>query len=93
MNNVYPPSNNWLFNEILANDGCIITEHEDNKETVLSGFPRRNRIISGIADAVLIIEAKKNSGSGITAKFAKKQRKKLFTLLQAESAPRQIMKP
>ena len=80
INNIYPKENEWLFKEILANGGCVITEHEDNAETVLSGFPKRNRIISGIADGVLIIEAKKRSGSAVTAKYAKQQRKKIYCI-------------
>ena len=57
LNHVYPASNLWLFNKIKENGGLIISEHEDDAETQISGFPKRNRIISGIADAVLVIEA------------------------------------
>lgn len=79
-NHLYPKENRWLFNEIIANEGCVITEHADDDETKLTGFPRRNRIISGIADGVLIVEAKKNSGTKVTARYAKQQGKKLYCI-------------
>lgn len=80
INKLYPPENRWLYNEIIANKGCIITEHEDEKEAKLSGFPRRNRLISGISDGVLIIEAKKIGGTRVTARYAKMQMKKLYCI-------------
>lgn len=80
LNHVYPPENLWLYNKILQENGCIITEHSDDEETNLSDFPMRNRIICGIADAVLVIEATHRSGSGITAKYAKKQGKKIYCI-------------
>ena len=80
INNLYPKENRWLLYEILENEGCIITEYEDNEKTQSCNFPKRNRIISGIADGVLIIEANKNSGSKITARYAKKQGKKLYCI-------------
>ena len=61
-NDIYPKQNLWLYDEILNNNGCVITEYEENEETRKSNFPKRNRIISGIADAVLVIEASTRSG-------------------------------
>lgn len=80
LNDIYPKENEWLFNIMIQNGGCIITEHNDNENTILSNFPQRNRIISGIADGVLIVEAEYRSGTGITAKYAKKQGKKVFCI-------------
>lgn len=80
LKNIYPQENLWLYNNILSNDGCVITEYEENEETKISNFPKRNRIISGIADAVLVIEAEKRSGSRITAKYAKQQNKKIYCI-------------
>lgn len=77
---LYPPENRWLYNEIIANNGCIITEYDDDKEARLSGFPRRNRIISGMADGVLIIESKRTGGTRVTARYAKMQQKKLYCI-------------
>lgn len=78
--NLYPKENTWLYNLIIQNNGCVITEHDDDEEINLSNFPQRNRIISGIADAILIIEAEYRSGTSITAKFAKEQGKKIYCI-------------
>ena len=60
--------------------GCVITEYEENEETKMSNFPKRNRLISGLADAVLVIEAEHRSGSKITATYAKIQKKKVYCI-------------
>ena len=77
-NHIYPPKNIGLYNRILENDGLVITEYEDDKETLTSNFPKRNRIISGLSLGVLVVEAKYRSGSSITAKYAFEQGKKVF---------------
>ena len=80
LQHIYPTSNLWLFNRILENNGLIITEHSDEEETLLEGFPKRNRIITGIADAVLVVEANHRSGSKISAEYAFKQGKKVYCI-------------
>lgn len=80
LNHIYPASNLWLFNKIKENGGLIISEHEDDAETLISGFPKRNRIITGIADAVLVIEACPRSGSKVSAEYAFKQGKKVYCI-------------
>lgn len=80
LNDVYPKQNIWLYEDIINNDGCVITEYEENEETLKSNFPKRNRIISGLADAVLVIEASTRSGSKITARYAKSQGKKVYCI-------------
>ena len=80
LNNIYPKENTELFNKILDNGGCIISEYESNTEAKSSNFPKRNRIISGISLATLVIEAKHRSGSTITARRALEQNKKVFCL-------------
>lgn len=78
--NLYPRENLWLYNKVIEEGGCIITEYGEEEETRTSNFPKRNRIISGIADAVLVIEATHRSGSRITAKYAKAQEKKVYCI-------------
>ena len=79
-NNIYPKVNTELFNKILDNGVCIISEYEPNEGVKSSNFPKRNRIISGISLATLVIEAKYRSGSTITARKALEQDKKVFCL-------------
>lgn len=80
LKNIYPTENAWLFNQILQEGGCVITEYADDEETKMSNFPIRNRIISAIADGVLVIEAEHRSGSKITAKYAEQQGKKVYCI-------------
>ena len=77
---MYPKENEWLFHKILENGGCIISEHSPNVEADMAYFPKRNRIISGISDGVLVVEAAHRSGSTITARYAKEQEKKVYVV-------------
>lgn len=77
---IYPKENIELFNSILSNNGCIITEYEFNTEATSKNFPIRNRLISGMAVGTLIVEAMRRSGSMITARYSIEQDKKLFSL-------------
>lgn len=72
-NKFYPKENEWLFHKILGNNGCIITEYAPNIEPDKRNFPKRNRIVSGLSDITLVIEAEYRSGTSITAEYAKKQ--------------------
>lgn len=78
--NIYPEENIKLFNEIIKNKGCIISEYPPKTEVKMSNFPTRNRIIAGISSGVLVVEAKFRSGSSITAKDAFNQKKPVFCL-------------
>ena len=79
-NNIYPEENKELYEEILENDGCIISEYSPDTQVKLSKFPYRNRIISGLAMGVLVVEAKYRSGSTVTARYAKEQNRKVFCI-------------
>lgn len=79
-NKIYPEENRVLFNQILENNGCIISEYSLNEEMDKANFTKRNRIISGISLGTLIIEATYRSGSTITAKYAIKQKKEVFCI-------------
>lgn len=79
-NKIYPKENIDLFNDILKKGGCIISEYSPNTEANLSTFPKRNRIISGLSNGILVVEAMHRSGSLITAKYAKEQNKKIFCI-------------
>ena len=79
-NYIYPPENEWLFYKIIQNGGCVITEYPPETEPDNKKIPKRNRIISGLSDAVLVVEARYRSGSTITAKYAKEEGKKIYAI-------------
>lgn len=78
--NIFPKQNEELFYEILKSGGCIVTEYAPNIKPEGKNFPKRNRIVSGLSNGVLVVEAKFRSGTSITAKFAKKQAKTVFCI-------------
>jgi len=67
---LYPKSNLGLSKEILDQKGLLISEYEDDFKATPWSFPQRNRIMAGIADIVLVVEAKEKSGTLITASLA-----------------------
>lgn len=69
-NYIYPEENEWLFNKIINKNGIVISEYEPNTEVDMSKFPKRNRIIAGLSDVLLVVEAEYRSGSSITANLA-----------------------
>lgn len=77
-NKIYPKENTDLFKEILEENGLILSEYSPEEQVQKKNFPKRNRIISALADAVLIVEGAYRSGTSITAKYAVLQGKKLF---------------
>lgn len=78
LNNIYPKQNEKLGEEILKNDGAIISEFPLENPYQPENFLIRNRIISGLANGILIIEAPERSGALATAKFALEQNREIF---------------
>ncbi|MDR0378778.1 MAG: DNA-processing protein DprA [Candidatus Accumulibacter sp.] len=76
---VYPASNRELAHEIGAR-GVIVSEFPLGTPAAASNFPRRNRLISGVARGVLIVEATVESGSLITARLAGEQGREVFAI-------------
>lgn len=69
---IYPRENKYIYNEI-QNSGCVISEFIPGTPPYAYNFPIRNRIISGLSDLVIIVEADIKSGSLITANLALEQ--------------------
>lgn len=76
---VYPKNNRVLFQKI-AESGCILSEYPPGTEPRPWQFPERNRIISGLANGVLVVEAPQNSGALITAREAFSQGRDVFAV-------------
>lgn len=78
--NIYPKENIYLYHQILENGGCIVSEYPPEEPVNKAYFPKRNRMISGLAMGVLVIEGRYRSGSMITARYAINQNKPLFCI-------------
>ncbi|MGA2046528.1 MAG: DNA-processing protein DprA [Terracidiphilus sp.] len=77
---VYPKENKKLAEEILALGGAIVSELPMGTFPAPQNFPRRNRILSGLSVAVLVVEASENSGTRVTARCAAEQNRDLFAV-------------
>jgi DNA processing protein len=76
----YPASSRRLYDKICGGAGGILSEYEPGAKPLAWHFPIRNRIISALADVVLVIEARERSGSLITAGYALDQGKSVYAL-------------
>ena len=77
---VYPKENKKLAEEILEGGGAIVSELPMGTFPAPQNFPRRNRILSGLCVAVLVVEAAENSGTRVTARCAAEQNRDLFAV-------------
>ena len=77
---IYPASHRQLAQDIIANNGAILSEFEPDSPTYPSNFLQRNRIVSGLADAVIITEAAAKSGTLNTAGYALEQGREIFVV-------------
>lgn len=77
---VYPAENKELEQKIIDLGGCIISEYPIGTKPQKMHFPARNRIISGMASGVLVIEAKEKSGTLITVDFALEQGREVYVV-------------
>jgi len=80
VNRVYPASNQSLYRQIIEQGGLILSEKAFFESAKPYEFPLRNRIISGLADIVVVVEASNKSGSLITARYAMDQGKPIFSV-------------
>ena len=77
---LYPRENTRLAEAIIASGGALITEYLPDAPPLKGHFPERNRIISGLAEAVIVVEASQRSGSLITARLALEQGRDVFAV-------------
>ena len=76
---VYPRQNRWLYDRILEK-GCILSEYPPGTGHMRWHFPVRNRLISGVSNGVLVVEAPEKSGALITARHAMEQGRDVFAV-------------
>jgi len=77
---IYPKENKKLAEEILETGGAIVSELSLGTFPAPQNFPRRNRILSGMSVAVLVVEAGENSGTRVTARCAAEQNRDLYAV-------------
>ena len=87
VDDVYPPEHRDLHAEI-ARLGCVVSERPIGHNARAADFPRRNRIISGLALGVVVVEAELKSGSLITARLANEQGREVFAVPGSPMDPR-----
>ncbi|WP_306028405.1 DNA-processing protein DprA [Stappia sp. MMSF_3263] len=85
---VYPPENRDLYRDIAERGGAIVSEMPFGWKPRARDFPRRNRLISGMSLATVLIEAARASGSLHTARFAAEQSREVFVVPGSPLDPR-----
>lgn len=87
IDDVYPPKNAVLYERLTA-QGCVVSESPVGYRAQARDFPRRNRLISGLSRAVVVVEAELKSGSLITARLAAEQGREVLSVPGSPLDPR-----
>lgn len=88
IDDIYPPEHADLYGRILDGGGCIVSESPPGRTATAKDFPRRNRLISGLSRAVVVVEAEIRSGSLITARLAAEQGREVLAVPGSPLDPR-----
>jgi len=80
LDRIYPKENEYLANKIIENGGAIISEYPLGTKPDKMNFPARNRIISGMSEGIIVVEAKEKSGTLITVDFALEQGRDVYVV-------------
>lgn len=84
---IHPQTNSKLADEIVANNGLLISEYENEFKATIWSFPKRNRIEAALADAVIVVESEAKSGTQITARLALEYNKNIGIIPGSIFAP------
>lgn len=87
VDDIYPPEHAGLYDRVVA-QGCVISENAPGRTATAKDFPRRNRLISGLSRAVVVVEAEIRSGSLITARLAAEQGREVLAVPGSPLDPR-----
>lgn len=80
LDKVYPNENKYLSDKIIETGGAIISEYPLGTKPEKMNFPARNRIVSGISNGIIVVEAKEKSGTLITVDFALEQGRDVYVV-------------
>ena len=78
LKNICKATNKMLIDEIIRNDGAVISEYENDIEADSNKFLERNRIVAGLGIGTLVVEAGYRSGTSVTARFTQQDEKPVF---------------
>jgi DNA processing protein len=87
IDDIYPPEHGDLYGRRVAR-GCVVSESRPGERAQARDFPRRNRLISGLSLAVVVVEAEMRSGSLITARLAGEQGREVLAVPGSPLDPR-----
>ena len=88
VDDIYPAQHADLYAAILAAGGCMVSENPPGRTAAAADVPRRNRIIAGLARAVVVVEAELRSGSLITARLAAEMGREVLAVPGSPLDPR-----
>ena len=90
LENIYPSKNKFLYERILNSGGTVISEYSPEVKAEYGGFLERNRIVTGLSIATLVIEAAHRSGTSVTARLAMKQGRDVYAIPGNIDSPKSI---